>query len=154
MNFRLCLLSYIIIHHHTRSSSSPSSILWILVSRQSSPVKSLSGSQSNPALLSGQDSPSLSSFYLGLKGSPTLPSSQSFQNHPKRLHTLGPIVLGNPQRSVPSSLALLVSDLRHLVSTPRPILITRLTTAQGRRSGCVQPTSRSPPLTKWRPRMI
>ena len=41
--------------------------LWIQVSKQFNPVKSSSGSQSSLALLSGQDSPSLSSLYLGLK---------------------------------------------------------------------------------------
>ena len=41
--------------------------LWIQVSRQSNLVESFSGSQSSPALLSSQDSPSLSSLYLGLK---------------------------------------------------------------------------------------
>ena len=135
--------SYIIIHHHTRSSSSPSSILWIQASRQSIPVESLSGSQSSPSLLSGQDSPALSSPYLGLQGSLTLLSSQSFQNHSRRVHTSGPIVLGNPQRPIPSSLALLVPDLCHLVSIPWLILITRLTTAQEKRSSCVQPTGHS-----------
>ena len=130
-------LSYIIIHHHTRSSLSPLSILWIQVSRQSSPVEFLSGSQSSSSLLSGQDSPTLSSLYLGLRGSPTLPSSQLFQNYSRRIHTLGPIDFGIPQRPVPSSLALLVSNLCHLVSIPWPILIARLMTAQGKRFGCV-----------------
>ena len=130
------------IHHHTRTSLSPLSILWIQVSRQSSPVESLSGSQSSSALLSGQESPTLSSSYLGLQGSPTLPSSQSFQNHSRRVHTSGLIISDNRRRPVPSSLALLVSDFCHLVSTPWPILITRLTTAQRRRSDCVQPTGR------------
>ena len=97
-------------------------------SRQSNPVESLSGAQ----------------------GSPALPSSQSFQKRSKRIYTLGPIVPGNLQRPKPSSLALLVSDLRHLVSTPWPILITRLTTAQGKRSGCVQPTGYSSPLSDAR----
>ena len=121
MNSRLCISSYIIIHHHISSLSSSSSILWIQVSRQSSSIKSLSESQSSPSLLSGQDSPALSSPYLGLQGSPSLPSSQSFQNRSRRVHTSGPIVSGNPQRPVLSSLALLVPDLRHLVSTPGPI---------------------------------
>ena len=147
MNSRLCTSSYIIIHHHTRSLSSPSSILWIQVSRQSIPVESLSGSQSSPSLLSGQDSPALSSFYLGLQDSPSLPSSQLFQNRSRRVHTLGPIVSGNPQRPVLSSLALLMSNRCHLVSTPWPILIMRLTTVQGRRSTCIQPTGRSSPLS-------
>ena len=113
MNSRLCTSSYIIIHHHTRSSLSPSSILWIQVSRQSSPVEPLTGSQSSLSLLSGQDSPTLSNLYLGLQGSPSLPSSQLLQNRFRRIYTSGPIVLGNPQRPVPSSLALLVPDLRH-----------------------------------------
>ena len=152
MNSRLCssssrihTSSWIIIHHHTRSLMSPLSILWIEVSRQSSPVESLPGSQNSPALLSGQDSPTLSSLYLGFQGNPTLPSCQLSQSCFRRLHTLGPIVLSNVQRPVPSSLALLVLDLRHLISTSWPILITRLRTAQGKRSGCVQPTGRSSP---------
>ena len=109
---------FIIIHHHTRSSLSTSSILWIQVLRQSSPVESLSGSQSSSSLLSGQDSLTLSSLYLGLQGSPILPSSQLFQNSSRHIHTSGSIFSDNPQRPVPSSLALLVSDLCHLVSTP------------------------------------
>ena len=88
--------SYIIIHHHTRSLSSPLSILWIQVSRESSSVKSLSGSQSSPALLSGHNSPTLLNPYLELQGSPTLPSSQLFQNRSRHVHTSGPMVLGNP----------------------------------------------------------
>ena len=112
MNSRLCSSSsrlhtslYIIIHHYTRFSSLLLSILWIQVLRQSSPVESLSGSQSSPTLLSGQDSPTLSSPYLGLKGSPTLPSSQLFQNCSRRVYTSGLVILDNLQRPVPSSLA-------------------------------------------------
>ena len=60
--------------------------------------------------------------------------------------TSGPIVPDNPHRPVPSSLALLVLDLCYLVSTLWPLLITRLTTTQGRRSGCVQLTGHSSPL--------
>ena len=144
MDSRLCLSSSrfhtsscIIIHHYTRSLLSPSSILWIQVSRQSSPAEFLSESQNSLALLSGQDSPTLSNLYLGLQGSPTLPSSQSFQNRSRHIHTSGPIVSGNLQRFVSSSLTLLVSDLHHLVNTPWPIRITRLTTAQRRSFGCV-----------------
>ena len=142
--------SYIIIYHHTRFLLSLSSILWIQISKQSIPIKSLSGSQNSLSLLSGQDSPALSSPYLELQGSLSLPSFQSFQNHSRRVYMSGPIILGNPQRPVPSSQALLVSDLCHLVSIPWPILITRLTTAQGRRSDCVQPTGRSLPLSDVR----
>ena len=153
MNSRLCLSSsrlhtllYIIIHHHTKSSLSLSSILCIQVSRKSSPVESLSKSLSGLALLSSQDNLTLSSFHLGLKGSPTLPSSQSFQNRSRRVYTLAPIVSSNLQRPVRPSLALLVLDLCHLVSTPWPILITRLTTAQEKSSSYIQPTGHSSPL--------
>ena len=146
MNSRLCSSSYIITYHHTKSSSSPLSILWIQILRESIPVGSFSGSQSSPSLLSGQDSLALSSLYLGLQDSPSLPSSQSFQNHSRCVHISGPIISGNPQRLVPSSLSLLMPDLRYLVSTPWLILITRLTTAQEKRSSCVQSTGRSSPL--------
>ena len=139
----------IIIYHHIWSLLSPLSILWIQVSRQrqSTLVKPLSRSQNSPTLLSGQDNSTLSSPYLGLQSSPTLSSFQLFQNRCRHIYTSGPIVLGNLQRLIPSSLTLLVSDLCHLVSTPWPILITRLITTQGRRSGCVQSTGCSSPLS-------
>ena len=147
VNSRLCSLSsrlhkslYIIIYYHTRSLSSLLSKLWIQVSTQSSLMKSLSGSQSSPALLSGHDNPALSSRYLGLKDSPTLLSSQLFQNCSRHIHTSGSIVSGNSQKPVLSSLALLVFDLCHLINTPWSILITRLTTTQRRKASCVQPT--------------
>ena len=98
-------------------------------------------------MLSGQNSPTLSSPFLGLQGSPSLSSSQSFQNRSRRVHTSGLIVSGNTQKLVLSNLALLVSDLCHLVRTPWPILITRLMNVQGRRSGCVQATGHSLPLS-------
>ena len=121
-------------------------ILWIQVSRLSSPLESLSGSQSSLALLSSQDSLALSSLYPGLQGSLTLPSSQLFQNRSRRVYTSGPIVLGNSQKPMPSSLALLMLDLYHLVSISWSILIAKLMTAQRRRSGCVQPTGHCLPL--------
>ena len=164
MNSRLCLSSSrlyisscIIIHHHTRSLLLPSSIPWILVSKQSSPVDSLSGSQSSPALLSGQNSSILLSPYLGLQESPTLLSFQLFQNYSRRIHTSGPIVSGNLQRPVSSSLALLVSNLRHIVCISWLILITRLTTVQKRRSSCVQSIGCSSPLNdiqRWSSLML
>ena len=125
--FIILQILYIIVHHHTSSYiiiyhtwflSSLLSILWIQVSRQFSFVKSLFRSQSSPALQSGQDSPILSSFYLRLKGSLTLPSSESFQNCTRHIHMSAPIVSGNLQRLVPSSLALLVSNLCYLVNIP------------------------------------
>ena len=98
-----------------------------MVSRQFNHAESLSGSQkqSNPTEWT-QNSLILLSFYLGLK---VVYSYQVllFQNRSKRVHTSGPIVLGNSQRPVPSNqytLAntddLLVSDLRHLASNPDP----------------------------------
>ena len=139
--FIILQTSYIIIiHHHTRFSSALSSILWIQVSRQSSPVESLSGSQSSPALLSSQDSPALSSPYLGLK-----------VVHPYRAL--------NRSRTVPDayirqdqSSRVTPRDLCHLAwhagVRPSSSRITRSTSAQGRRSGCVQPTGLSSSLTE------
>ena len=92
-------------------------------SRQSSPVESLSGAQ---------DSPSLS-------------SSQSFQNRSRRVHTSGPVVLGNLQRPVPSSLAFwcqifIIYDNEADVCTRKEVWL--------------RPANRSLLITKWRLRMI
>ena len=119
--FIILQISYIIVHYHISLYQVfvvTLSILWIQVTRHSSLVKCLSGSESSLALLSGQDSPTLSNLYLRLQGSPILLSSQLFQNYSKHVHTSDPIVSGNPQRVIPSSLALLVSDFCYLVSTP------------------------------------
>ena len=134
--FIILQTSYIIIiHHHTRFSSSLSSILWIQASRQSSPVESLSGSQSSPALLSGQDSPALSSPYLGLK-------------------VVHPYQALNCSRTVPDvyirqvrSFRVTPRDLCHLAwhagVRPSSSRITRPTSTQERRSGYVQPIGHS-----------
>ena len=66
----------------------------------------------------------MSSPYLGLKVVHPYDSSL-FQNRSKCIYTSGLIILGNPQRLVPSNQytlantdSLLVSDLYHLASNP------------------------------------
>ena len=122
-------LYIIIIYHYTRFSLSLSSILWIQVSRQSSPIKSLSGSQSSPALLSGQDSPTLLSSYLELK-----------VVHPYRALNRSKTVSDVYIRQVRLS-RVTPRDLCHLAwhagVRPSSSRITRPTSAQEKRSSCV-----------------
>ena len=90
-----------------------------------SPYPRLKAVQPYRVLIRGSRQSNRAKSLSRAQGSPTVPSSQLFRNHSKRVHTSGSIVLGNLPRLLPSSQytlantdGLLVSDLHHLVSTP------------------------------------
>ena len=150
--FIILQTSYFIIYNHTSSHIiilGPYChpylyFLWIQISTQSSPIDSLSRSQNNPALLS---------LYLELQGSPTLPSSQSFQNCSKRVHMSEPIVSGNSQRPLLSSLAF--ASVRPLSSSQYTLTNTDSKADDYTREEVwLRWAHRSLLITRWRLRMI